>query len=149
VSCRCWQVSWCGRPAHEDAAACYERALALEPGNARHHFSLAATYRFLGRLEEAESACDRALEIDPGEYEAYLVRSDLRTQTAERNHVAAMEAVLADLDAPYMGEVMLCHALAKECEDLGEHERLHLPGARCRAAATAPQLSGRAGSRAD
>jgi tetratricopeptide (TPR) repeat protein len=108
---------------HEDAAACYERALALEPGNARHHFSLAATYRFLGRLEEAESACDRALEIDPGEYEAYLVRSDLRTQTAERNHVAAMEAVLADLDAPYMGEVMLCPALAKECEDLGEHER--------------------------
>jgi Flp pilus assembly protein TadD len=108
---------------HREAAECYERAAALEPGNARHQFSLAATYRFLGRLDEAEAACDRAIALDPAEYEAYLVRADLRTQTAANNHVDAMESVLANSAAPYMGEVMLCHALAKECEDLGDHAR--------------------------
>jgi len=108
---------------HEEAASCYERAIALDPDNARNHFSLAATYRFLGRLEAAEDACDRAIELDPCEYEAYLVRSDLRTQTDERNHVEAMQQLLADMDAPYMGEVMICHALAKECEDIGEYAR--------------------------
>ena len=108
---------------HQQAAECYQRAVELEPDNAHHHFSLAATYRFLGRLEDAEAACDRAIALDPQEYEAYLVRADLRTQTATKNHVDAMESVLANTDAPYMGEVMLCHALAKECEDLGHHAR--------------------------
>jgi len=105
---------------HERAARCYERAIALEPGNAKHHFSLAATLRFMGRLEDAERACDRAIALDPGEYEAYLIRADLRTQHAGDNHIEAMEEVLAQGDAPYMGEVMLCHALAKECEDTGD-----------------------------
>lgn len=104
---------------HQQAAECYERATELEPENAKHLFSLAATYRFLGRLDEAETACDRSIALDPKEYEAYLVRADLRTQTKVKNHVDAMESVLADGTDHYMGEVMLCHALAKECEDIG------------------------------
>jgi Flp pilus assembly protein TadD len=110
---------------HEEAVSCYERAVALEPENARHHFSLAATYRFLGRLDDAELACDRAIALDPREYEAYLVRSDLRTQTAEHNHVSDIEAALNQIpDAiPYMGETMLCFAIAKECEDLGDSDK--------------------------
>jgi tetratricopeptide (TPR) repeat protein len=105
---------------HEAAARHYQTAIALEPANARHRFSLAATMRFLGRLDEAEKACDAAIECDPNEYEAYLIRSDLRTQTPAENHVAAMERVLAQGGAPYMGETMLCFALAKECEDIGD-----------------------------
>lgn len=108
---------------HQQAAECYERAVELEPENAKHHFSLAATYRFLGRLEDAETACDRAVALDPKEYEAYLIRADLRTQTAAKNHVEAMESVLADGADHYMGEVMLCHALAKECEDIGLYQK--------------------------
>jgi tetratricopeptide (TPR) repeat protein len=108
---------------HERALAAYERAIELEPRNAKHHFSRAATLRFLGRLREAELACDCTLELDPAEYEAYLIRADLRTQTAEDNHIAAMEQVLARGGAPYLGEVMLCYALAKECEDTGDYPR--------------------------
>lgn len=108
---------------HQQAAECYERAIELEAGNAKHHFSLAATYRFLGRLEDAENACEQAIALDPKEYEAYLVRADLRTQTDAKNHVDAMESILAEGVHHYMGEVMLCHALAKECEDLGHHKK--------------------------
>jgi len=106
---------------HEEAVSCYKRAAELEPEIARHQFGLAATYRFLGQLEKAESACDRAISLDPQEYEAYLVRADLRTQTEDRNHVEAMKTALDGAEAPYMGEVMLCHAIAKECEDLGDY----------------------------
>lgn len=108
---------------HERAAEFYRKAIEREPGNARHHFSLAATCRFMGLLSEAERACDEALACDPTEYEAYLIRSDLRKQTGERNHVRQMEAVLARGTGNYMGEAMLCHALAKECEDLELFEK--------------------------
>ena len=108
---------------HERAADFYRQAIEREPANARHHFSLAATCRFMGLLSEAEEACDKALECDPTEYEAYLIRSDLRKQTRERNHIRQMEAVLARGTGNYMGEAMLCHALAKECEDLGLFEK--------------------------
>ena len=108
---------------HEQALRWYQRAIELEPRNAKHHFSLAATLRFLGRLEDAERACDSALAIDPREFEAFLIRADLRTQTADNNHIPEMERALAAGAAPYMGEVMLCHALAKECEDIGDYPR--------------------------
>ncbi len=108
---------------HERAAEFYRRAIEREPANARHRFSLAATCRFMGLFNEAERSCDEALALDPMEYEAYLIRSDLRKQTRERNHVRQMEAVLARGTGNYMGEAMLCHALAKECEDLGLFEK--------------------------
>ena len=108
---------------HERAVKFYERAIELDSKNAKHYFSLAATYRFMGRLAEAEQACDNALECDPSEYEAYLIRADLRKQTEDNNHISRMESVLADGVDEYMGEVMLCHAIAKECEDVGQYEK--------------------------
>ena len=108
---------------NERAVKFYKLAIDLEPENAKHYFSLAATYRFMGRLGEAEQACDEALARDPSEFEVYLIRSDLRKQTSERNHIDQMESVLADGADHYMGEVMLCHAIAKECEDVGLHEK--------------------------
>jgi len=108
---------------NERAVEFYKRAIELDPGNAKHHFSLAATYRFMGRLAEAEQACDDALALDPSEYEVYLIRADLRKQTSERNHIGRMESVLADGIDHYMGEVMLCHAIAKECEDVGLYKK--------------------------
>lgn len=108
---------------HERAVKFYKRAIELDSENAKHYFSLAATYRFMGRFAEAEQACDNALECDPSEYEAYLIRADLRKQTEDNNHIGRMESVLADGVEEYMGEVMLCHAIAKECEDVGLHEK--------------------------
>jgi predicted Zn-dependent protease len=40
---------------HQQAAECYQRAVELEPDNAHHHFSLAATYRFLGQAGRRRS----------------------------------------------------------------------------------------------
>ena len=107
----------------EDAVACYERAAALEPDRAKHFYNIAALQRSLGDTAQAEANFDRAIELDPADWEAIKVRSELRKQTPDENHVAALEAILAAGIADPRGEVHVCYALAKELEDLGEWER--------------------------
>jgi len=106
---------------HFLSLAAYERACRQAPDNARLLFSRAVLRKNVGRLEEAEADYDRVLELDPKHYESYTNRSNLRTQTPDRNHVTALERLLARGDADAGGEVQLCHALAKEYADLGRH----------------------------
>ena len=99
----------------------FERAAELEPGIAGNHYNLATTLRALGRTEEAEQRLDRALEIDPGDSQAHILRSGLRTQTADSNHISELsDAILHATTDP--DRVHLGFALAKEWEDLGEYE---------------------------
>ena len=119
------------------AAEAYDRAVSLAPDNSHFIFNRAAVRRFLGDLAEAERDYDRVVALRADDYEAYRSRSELRTQTRESNHVAELEALIARQRPDWRGEVELRHALAKECEDLGEHERSfeHLQrGARLRRA---------------
>jgi tetratricopeptide (TPR) repeat protein len=107
----------------EKAVACYERAIALEPEDSRHYYNIACLQRTLGDIEAAEANFDKAVELNPADFEAFKVRSELRTQTADNNHVPELEKILdAGIDDP-RGEVNTCYALAKELEDLGEPER--------------------------
>ena len=119
------------------ALAAYDRAIQLEPDNARLLFNRAAVRRFLGALEQAEADYDRVIALAPNDYEACKNRSDLRTQTAERNHIAELETLLRRGTGDWRGEVLLRFALAKEYEDLGAYEQSfrHLEqGARLRRA---------------
>ncbi len=109
--------------AFPEALRCYTRAVELEPKNARWHFNRATVLRIVGDLAEAECAYDRVLALKPDEYEAWYNRSDLRRQTPERNHVAALEALLEAGIAHPRGEVFVRYALARELEDIGEYAR--------------------------
>jgi tetratricopeptide (TPR) repeat protein len=108
---------------HAQAGALFRRAVAARPDVAQYRFNLAATERMTGALADAEAHCDAAVACDPRYCVAHYLRSDLRIQTAERNHVAEMERLLAAADLPWSDEVLLRYALGKECEDLGEHAR--------------------------
>lgn len=104
------------------ALAAYERALELAPRNAAIVFNRATVRRFLGHLAAAEDDYDQVIAARPNDYEAYKNRSDLRTQSHERNHVAELERLLTQGGvADWRGEVHLRYALAKEYEDLGEY----------------------------
>jgi tetratricopeptide (TPR) repeat protein len=105
------------------ALAAYQQALALSPGNGRFLYNRATVRRFLGQLTEAEADYDRVIALNPADYEAYRNRSELRTQSADRNHVAELERLAAHSGADWQGEVQLRYALAKEYEDLGEYAR--------------------------
>ncbi|MDX1517393.1 MAG: sulfotransferase [Woeseiaceae bacterium] len=106
-----------------DAVELYESAARLNPDEPKHYYNLACLQRSLGDIAAAERNFDRTLELDPADYEAMKIRSELRTQTADNNHVDALEELLhAGLTDP-RGKTQVCYALAKELEDLGEHER--------------------------
>ncbi len=110
----------CGR--HQDANRCYERAVALDPGNALNHLNLAASQRSFGDLQAAESSYNKTIELNPHEYEAYLIRASLFPCSADHNHIAQIRDRLDQGVDHWLGEVQLCYALAKEHEDLGQYD---------------------------
>jgi Tfp pilus assembly protein PilF len=105
------------------ALEAYDRALQLAPRNIPITFNRATVRRFLGQLGAAEEDYDQVIAGRPNDYEAYKNRSDLRTQTRERNHIAELQQVLARAIGDWRGEVQIQYALAKELEDLGEYAR--------------------------
>ena len=107
----------------QQARELFRRAVALKPGVPQYLFNLAAAERMIGVLGDAEAHCDAAIACDPRYGLAHYLRSDLRIQSSDRNHVDEMEAVIAEgrLSAP--SEIMLRFALGKEYEDLERWER--------------------------
>lgn len=108
---------------HDRALDTFALAAERAPDDARHRFNLAMQRRFMGDLEAAERDCDRVIAQDPDHFEAWLIRSSLRPQTVDRNHVDGIQARLSRGVGNWRGEGQLLYALAKELEDLGEHGR--------------------------
>lgn len=106
---------------HEQAELLFLDAVKLEPGVAGHHYNLATVQRFLGKLDKAEVNLDKTLELNPGDPEALAVRSGLRRQTPDNNHIAELKASLARLAMSPRQTVSTCYALAKELEDIGDY----------------------------
>ena len=105
----------------QQALEAASRAVELDPSRAQYQFNRAAILRFLGRLDDAEAAYDRAIGIDSADYEAWLNRTELRRQSPERNHIAALEALVARGFSHPRSEVFIRYALAKELEDVGRY----------------------------
>jgi tetratricopeptide (TPR) repeat protein len=105
---------------HKEAGDIYQSLIGLEPGNGSHWYNLATIQRFQGQLEEAEDSLDNAIELDPSDFEAYELRSDLRRQTLADNHVPELQKLLDRGIKIPAGEVRVCYALAKELEDIGD-----------------------------
>jgi tetratricopeptide (TPR) repeat protein len=108
---------------HEKARQFFLRAVAARPDVPQYLFNLAATERMIGALDEAEAHCDAAIARDRHYGLAHYLRSDLRIQTSERNHIEEMEALICEGELARPSEVMLRFALAKEYDDLDRHDR--------------------------
>jgi Tfp pilus assembly protein PilF len=115
-----WMSMALGR--HEGANALYRRATEVAPQEPRFWYNLACSERSLGRLVEAEAACDRAIRIDARQYPTYLLRSELRVQSPQANHIAELESHLARPDVEHRARLLLGYALAKELDDVGRFD---------------------------
>ena len=83
---------------------------------------LASTYFYLGRLEEAQSAIDRAIALDPRNPMHFRTLSLIKTFAPGDPQIAAMESLSrAEIDA--FDRLALLFSLAKAYTDIGEHER--------------------------
>jgi tetratricopeptide (TPR) repeat protein len=107
---------------HERANQLYRRATDLAPRDPRFWYNLACSERSFGRLIEAEAACDRAIAIDAAQYPSYLLRSELRVQTADANHIPQLEALLSERPEDYRARVFLGYALGKELDDVERYD---------------------------
>ena len=106
--------------AMSDALRVLQRLSAVEPNDGNHQQRIAAVHRFLGNLDAAEEYCNLAIANKLDDYHVYFLRSGLRKQTRENNHVEKMETLLAQGVTGHRNRVHLQYALAKEYEDLGE-----------------------------
>jgi tetratricopeptide (TPR) repeat protein len=107
---------------HERASTLYERAAQLAPQTARFWYNLACAERSLGRLAAAEAACERAIAAEAAQYPSQLLRSELRVQTAEFNHVDELKMRLAAAGADDRARMFLGYALGKELDDLARFD---------------------------
>jgi tetratricopeptide (TPR) repeat protein len=107
---------------HDRANALYRRATQIAPQDPRFWYNLACSERGLGRLVEAEAACDRGISLDATQYPTYLLRSELRVQAPDANHIDELESQLTRAGADYRAQVFLGYALAKELDDLGRFD---------------------------
>jgi len=103
---------------HERSNALYRRVVELAPGDPRFWYNLASSERSFGRLAEAEAACDRAIALDATHYASYLLRSELRIQSPDANHLEQLQSLLSRTDLPDRARVPLGYALGKELDDL-------------------------------
>jgi tetratricopeptide (TPR) repeat protein len=107
---------------HQRANSLYRRATELAPRDPKFWYNLACSERSLGRLEEAEAACDRAIALDAGQYASHLLRSELRVQAPAANHVAELQTLLTRRTDDYRARVFLGYALGKELDDLQRYD---------------------------
>ena len=106
----------------------YQQAINLVTGSSKQRkaqlfFNLATVQRYLGKIDDAEVSLTAAIELNPYDYEAYLLRSSLKKQTNEKNHVNELEQVLnTGIEHP-VAKAQVYYALAKEFEDLKQYEQ--------------------------
>jgi len=103
---------------HDKAQAHYKLAVSALPNEIEFLFNLATSQRFLGEVAAAEKTLDKILSIDSTDHEAAAMRSSLRKQSADSNHVDALKHTLASGSLGPAGQVSFCYALAKELEDI-------------------------------
>lgn len=100
------------------AAELFDKARKLGAAGPGLLYELASARFFLGQFEDAERDLEELLVLEPSNGQALYLRSTLRRQRAERNHVPDLQA---RLKAGFRGpaDAAGCmYALAKELEDL-------------------------------
>lgn len=107
---------------HERANMLYRRVVEISPETPRFWYNLASSDRSLGNLAQAEAACDRAIALDPRHFASYLLRSELRVQSPDDNHVDEILGRLNQADVDDRATVFLGYALGKELDDLGRFD---------------------------
>ena len=85
-------------------------------------FNLATIQRYLGKITEAENTLDKVLQLRPLDGEAMLLRTSLRKQTVENNHIAALTKTIKTESLRPLVKTQMYYALAKEYEDVERFE---------------------------
>lgn len=86
------------------------------------NFNFAASLKFAGRFEEAETAYEQAIHLQPRLYKAHSALAQLQRQSLDNNHLQRLQSLRdgASFTSPE-DQLHLGHAMAKELEDIGNY----------------------------
>lgn len=107
---------------HRDAQEQYLLAVAALPGETEFLFNLATSQRFLGETDAADETLNKLMNLDPQDHEAAAMRSSLKKQSVDDNHISGLKSTLKTGALNRTGQVSFCFALAKELEDIEDYE---------------------------
>jgi len=102
-----------------DAEKHFLQAIEHNPNNPNYRFSLASTQRYLGKDKAAAASIGKAIDLNPLDCEALLLRSNFKTQTEADNNIDSILTAMKELPADHPGQVQLHYALVKEFDDVG------------------------------
>lgn len=102
----------------EEALPLAEKAVALDPLASDAWHNLGSLYQFMGRLEDAAAAFERAISTGPNSA-AHLALARVRKWSVTDNHIKRLKT--APLVSP-LDEARLNYALFKELDDVGHHD---------------------------
>ncbi|MBL8267534.1 tetratricopeptide repeat-containing sulfotransferase family protein [Steroidobacter sp.] len=118
------QLSYLNLP--ERAIAYLDEARRADPDYPTTLLARTQILTYLGRFDDAEHDVERAIRRAPEIAQGYWLRSGLRRQTAERNHVDAIRRELARPGRPAEDIALLSFALHKELDDLQRYDEAWL-----------------------
>lgn len=107
---------------HETALALIERARETGAHGRDFDFYRAVQLAFNGRTEEAVDSLERCIAASPPLGRAYLQLARMRKQTPDRNHLAAIEQALTEVEPGGEDHAGLEFAHYKELEDFQRYD---------------------------
>ncbi|MBB3357879.1 MULTISPECIES: sulfotransferase [unclassified Novosphingobium] len=99
----------------------FAHAVAQAPDILEYRYNHAAALNFVGQVSEAEAALEALIARAPGHGRAHHLLASLKRHTADSHHVPRLRAQLDAAHDP-RDRLLLGYALAKELDDLGEHD---------------------------
>jgi len=104
------------------ALAHFEAATRARPDRPDFWFNLGGGLRFLGKLDAAEEAYERAISGAPRLATAHLALAGLRRWSETRNHLARLRTLAGDPEIQGIDAARIAYALFKELDDLGRRD---------------------------
>ncbi len=108
---------------HYEAIKKYKAAIMGDPNNYLLHFNLAVAYRFIGELGSCENSLNTCLRLNSQDSEAQSMRSSLKKQTVNENHIDELLEISKDLQINSVNKSGIYYALSKELDDLDEFNK--------------------------
>lgn len=100
------------------ALALCERLVSIAPANYVHLCKLGSLYQSFGRMEEAESAFNTVVEMEPDFQPGWYFLSQLKEWDSGSNHIRDLKVSLRRNEVACIDTSATHYALAKELEDL-------------------------------
>jgi tetratricopeptide (TPR) repeat protein len=107
---------------HEKAVEHFKVAVRLNGKEPNYFYNLAASQQFLGRFEEAKTAYEKVLSLEPTHYRAWSSLIALNKQSPETQQLQTLKKMFDRPGNSSDIKLHLGHAIAKTLEDLGQHE---------------------------